>query len=55
MHKANVDVEMTIDILHCSEVMPPDAVVLVSGDGDFVPPHQISQGRSIHVETASLP
>lgn len=35
-HKANLDTEITISIMKIVNIVRPDVVVLVSGDGDFV-------------------
>jgi len=53
-YKANVDVEMTIDIIRCSEVMRPDILVLCSGDGDFLPLIRYLRQRGVRIETASF-
>ena len=53
-YKANVDVELTIAVIRGVEAMRPDAVVLVSGDGDFVPLIRFLRERGIHVETAAF-
>lgn len=53
--KCNVDVEMTIDMLNAALDMNIDTVVLVSGDGDFMPVVAYLRGRGIRVETCGFP
>ena len=53
-YKANVDVEMTIDIISCAEVMRPDIVVLCSGDGDFLPLIRYLRQRGVRLEAAAF-
>lgn len=49
-YKCNVDVEMTIDMLNAALDMDVDTIVIVSGDGDFVPVVEYLRGRGIRVE-----
>ena len=53
-YKCNVDVEMTIDMLNAALDMDIDTVVLVSGDGDFVPVVAYLRGRGIRVEACGF-
>lgn len=53
-YKCNVDVEMTIDILNAALDMNIDTVILVSGDGDFMPVVAYLRGRGIRVETCGF-
>ena len=53
-YKCNVDVEMTIDMLNAALDMDIDIVVLVSGDGDFVPVVEYLRGRGIRVEVCGF-
>lgn len=53
-YKCNVDVEMTIDMLNAALDMNIDTVVLVSGDGDFMPVVAYLRGRGIRVETCGF-
>ena len=50
--KANVDVEMTLDIIEMLDRL--DVVVLVSGDGDFQRLVEVVQARGVRVEVASV-
>lgn len=50
--KANVDIEMTIEIMGMVDRL--DVVCLVSGDGDFEPLVRILQERAIRVEVVSV-
>ncbi|WP_417733858.1 NYN domain-containing protein [Roseovarius sp.] len=52
--KCNVDVEMTIDMLNAALDMDIDTVVLVSGDGDFIPVVAYLRGRGIRVESCGF-
>lgn len=52
--KCNVDVEMTMDMMNAALVMKIDTVVLVSGDGDFVPVVEYLRGRGIRVEVCGF-
>ena len=49
-YKCNVDVEMTIDMLNAGLDMNIDTIILVSGDGDFLPVIEYLRGRGIRVE-----
>ncbi|MDZ7726728.1 MAG: NYN domain-containing protein [Dehalococcoidia bacterium] len=49
--KANVDIEMTLDILNMLDRL--DVVCLVSGDGDFEPLVQAAQDRGVRVEVVA--
>lgn len=53
-YKANVDIEMCIDIMRCAQQIRPDIVVLCSGDGDFVPVVKELRRMGIRVEVASF-
>ncbi|WP_294559248.1 NYN domain-containing protein [uncultured Mailhella sp.] len=53
-YKANVDVEMTIDIIQCAELVHPDIIVLCSGDGDFMPLIRFLRRRGVRLETAAF-
>ena len=53
-YKANVDVEMTIDIIRCSQYRRPDILVLCSGDGDFMPLIRFMRYRGVRLETAAF-
>lgn len=53
--KCNVDVEMTIDIMNAALDMGIDTVILVSGDGDFMPVVSYLRGRGIRVEICGFP
>ena len=52
--KCNFDVEMTIDILNAALEMDLDVVILVSGDGDFVPVAEYLRGRGIRIEVCGF-
>ena len=52
-YKANVDVLMAIDAVELSVRMPPDVVVLVTGDADFAHLALQLRRRGIRVEVAS--
>jgi len=52
--KCNVDVEMTIDMLNAALDMDIDTVILVSGDGDFIPVVAYLRGRGIRVESCGF-
>lgn len=53
-YKANVDVEMTIDIIQCAELVRPDIIVLGSGDGDFLPLIRYLRQRGVRIESAAF-
>lgn len=53
-YKANMDVEMTIDIIQCVEIVRPDIVVLCSGDGDFLPLIRFMRQRGVRIEVAAF-
>jgi uncharacterized LabA/DUF88 family protein len=53
--KCDFDLEMALDIQEFVARTRPDIVVLVSGDGDFVPLAQRLRLRGIRVEVASTP
>lgn len=53
-YKCNVDVEMTIDMLNAGLDMNIDTVILVSGDGDFLPVVEYLRGRGIRVEVCGF-
>lgn len=53
-YKCNVDVEMTIDMLNAALDMNIDTVILVSGDGDFMPVVAYLRGRGIRVEACGF-
>lgn len=53
-YKANVDVEMTMDIIQCAEHIRPDIIVLCSGDGDFMPLIRFMRHRGVRLETAAF-
>jgi uncharacterized LabA/DUF88 family protein len=53
--KCDFDLEMALDIQEFVARTRPDIVVLVSGDGDFVPLLQRLRLRGIRVEVASTP
>lgn len=46
--KANLDIEMAVDMLLLSENL--DVVVLVSGDGDFIPLIEAVQNKGVRAE-----
>jgi uncharacterized LabA/DUF88 family protein len=50
--KANVDIEMTIEILEMLERL--DVLCLVSGDGDFEPLVRTAQAKGVKVEVVSV-
>jgi uncharacterized LabA/DUF88 family protein len=50
--KANVDIELALDIMEMADRL--DVVCLVSGDGDFVRLVEVLQGRGIRVEVVSV-
>ena len=50
--KANVDIEMTLDIIEMLDRL--DVVVLVSGDGDFQRLVEVVQSRGVRVEVVSV-
>src|SRR5205823_3943506 len=50
--KANLDIEMAVDIMLLSENL--DVVVIVSGDGDFVPLVEAVQMRGVRCEVISF-
>jgi uncharacterized LabA/DUF88 family protein len=52
--KCNVDVEMTIDMMNAALDMNVDTIVLVSGDGDFMPVVAYLRGRGIRVEVCGF-
>lgn len=52
--KCNCDVEMVLDILEFVEKTKPNIVVLVTGDGDFIPLVQKLRMQGIRVEIASF-
>lgn len=53
-YKCNVDVEMTIDMLNAALDMNIDTVILVSGDGDFMPVVAYLRSRGIRVEVCGF-
>lgn len=53
-YKANVDVEMTIDMIQCAEIIRPDILVLCSGDGDFLPLIRFMRQRGVRIEVAAF-
>ncbi|MEL6511747.1 MAG: NYN domain-containing protein [Pseudomonadota bacterium] len=53
-YKCNVDVEMTIDMLNAGLDMNIDTIILVSGDGDFLPVVEYLRGRGIRVEVCGF-
>lgn len=53
-YKANVDVEMTIDIIQIIARMRPDILVLCSGDGDFLPLIRFLRKHGIRIEAAAF-
>lgn len=50
--KGNLDIEMTIDIMNLKDKL--DTVILVSGDGDFVPLVEFLKSKNISVELYSI-
>ena len=50
--KANVDIELAIDLLTMSDRL--DIACIVSGDGDFQPLVEAVQSRGVRVEVASV-
>lgn len=50
----DVDVEMTMDMLSAAHQMNLDTIVLVSGDGDFIPVVEYLRGRGIRVEVCGF-
>lgn len=52
--KCDVDVEMTIDMMNAALDMNIDTVILVSGDGDFMPVVAYLRGRGIRVEVCGF-
>ncbi len=50
--KANVDIEMTLDIIEMLDRL--DVVVLISGDGDFQRLVEVVQARGVRVEVVSV-
>lgn len=53
-YKANMDVEMTIDIIQCAEIVRPDILVICSGDGDFLPLIRFMRRRGVRIEAAAF-
>ena len=53
-YKCDFDVEMTLDISRIAYVNAPDVVVIVSGDGDFIPIVLDLRERGIRVEVAAF-
>jgi uncharacterized LabA/DUF88 family protein len=53
--KCDFDLEMALDVQEFAARTRPDIVVLVSGDGDFVPLAQRLRLQGIRVEVASTP
>jgi uncharacterized LabA/DUF88 family protein len=50
--KANIDIELTLDIIEMLDRL--DVVCLVSGDGDFVPLVEVLQGKGVRVEVVAV-
>ena len=50
--KANVDIELALDLLTMSDRL--DIAVLISGDGDFTHLVEVVQGRGVRVEVAGI-
>ena len=53
-YKCDFDVEMTLDISRIAYSNAPDIIVLVSGDGDFIPIVLDMRSRGIRVEVAAF-
>lgn len=53
--KCNLDVEMVLGVVEYVTNTKPDIVLLVTGDGDFVPLIQWLRIRGVRVEIASTP
>lgn len=53
-YKCDFDVEMALDISRIAYTNAPDIVVLVSGDGDFIPIVLDMRNRGIRVEVAAF-
>lgn len=52
-HKANWDMQIAVDVLAIAHKV--DVVVIVSGDGDFIPVCQALQGQGVKAEIVSIP
>jgi uncharacterized LabA/DUF88 family protein len=50
--KANVDIELALDVMHMLDRL--DVVCLVSGDGDFEPLVRAAQDRGVRVEVVAM-
>lgn len=53
-YKCNFDVEMTMEMMRIAHDLKPDIIVLLSGDGDFVPVIEYLRSQGIRVEVASF-
>ncbi len=53
-YKCNFAVEMTMDIMRVATSNKPDIIVIVSGDGDFIPLVRELRKMGIRVEIASF-
>jgi uncharacterized LabA/DUF88 family protein len=53
--KCNLDIEMALGVVEYVTNAHPDIVLLVTGDGDFVPLVQWLRTRGVRVEIASTP
>jgi uncharacterized LabA/DUF88 family protein len=53
-YKCDFDVELTLEAMRAIELMRPDIVVLLCGDGDFVPLIMELRRRGIRAEVAAF-
>lgn len=53
--KCDFDIELTLDVVDFVSQAKPDIILLISGDGDFVPLVNWLRFRGIRVEVASTP
>ncbi|MBK1642526.1 hypothetical protein CKO12_11680 [Chromatium okenii] len=54
-YRCNLDVEITLEMMHAAETIKPDIIVLISGDKDFIPVVLELRRRGIRVEIAAFP
>lgn len=53
-YKCDFDVEITLEVMRTAELVQPDIIALLTGDGDFVPLVLEARRRGIRVEVAAF-
>lgn len=53
-YKCDFDVEITLEVMRTAELVHPDIILLLTGDGDFVPLVLEARRRGIRVEVAAF-